>query len=130
MKKAVSIPRDNIVTIGTCFGKFTKGKAFKVHVTCLDYLAQFALYKIWIREGSEMSFLYGNHVLKAHIMKSSDGLPEHQGVVVYSCKDIPLGFATSAKSAAALSMVSDQQCIAAFHQADIGEYLRDEASII
>ncbi len=30
------------VMAGTCFGKFTKTKKFKLHVTCLDYLAPYA----------------------------------------------------------------------------------------
>lgn len=34
------------MTIGVCFGKFTKTMKFKMHVTCLDYLAHFA--KVYI----------------------------------------------------------------------------------
>ena len=37
-----------------------------------------------------MPFLYGNHVLKAHLGRITEDTPEHQGVVVYSMKDIPL----------------------------------------
>lgn len=37
-----------------------------------------------------MSYLYGNHVLKAHVAKMTEDVPEHQGVVVYSSTDIPL----------------------------------------
>lgn len=37
-----------------------------------------------------MSYLYGNHVLKAHVAKMTEDVPEHQGVIVYSTSDIPL----------------------------------------
>ena len=47
-----------------------------------------------------MPFLYGNHVLKAHIGRMSDDIPEHAGVIIYSMNDIPLGFGASAKSTA------------------------------
>lgn len=32
--------------MGTSFGKFTKTKQFRLHVTCLDYIAQHAPYKV------------------------------------------------------------------------------------
>jgi len=37
-----------------------------------------------------MPFLYGNHVVKAHLGKVTEDTPEHAGVVVYSMTDIPL----------------------------------------
>jgi len=37
-----------------------------------------------------MPFLYGNHVLKAHLGRITEDTPEHQGVVVYSMNDTPL----------------------------------------
>lgn len=37
-----------------------------------------------------MPFLYGNHVVKAHLGRITEDTPEHQGVVVFSMKDIPL----------------------------------------
>lgn len=76
---------------GTCFGKFTKTKKFKLHVTCLDYLAQYARYKVWVKPGGEMSFLYGNHVAKAHLGRITESTPQYQGVVVFSMADVPLG---------------------------------------
>lgn len=41
-KKASNIARDNLITLGVCFGKFTKSLKFKLHVTSLDYIAQYA----------------------------------------------------------------------------------------
>jgi ribosome biogenesis protein Nip4 len=37
-----------------------------------------------------MPFLYGNHVVKAHLGRITEDTPEHQGVVVFSMNDIPL----------------------------------------
>ena len=37
-----------------------------------------------------MPFLYGNHILKAHLGRITEDTPEHQGVVVYSMNDVPL----------------------------------------
>ena len=37
-----------------------------------------------------MNFMYGNHVLKAHLGRITEDTPEHQGVVVYSMADIPI----------------------------------------
>ena len=45
---------------------------------------------MWIKPNGEMPFLYGNHVLKAHLGRITEDTPEHQGVVVYSMSDVPL----------------------------------------
>jgi hypothetical protein len=37
-----------------------------------------------------MPFLYGNHVLKAHLGRITEDTPEHQGVVVFSLNDVAL----------------------------------------
>lgn len=39
---AASIPRDSLVSLGTCFGKFTKTQKFRLSVTALDFLAPYA----------------------------------------------------------------------------------------
>lgn len=46
MKLAISVARPNLVSLGTCFGKFSKSGKFKLHITCLDYLAQYAKFKV------------------------------------------------------------------------------------
>ena len=43
---ATSIARPNLVSMGTCFGKFSKSGKFKLGVTCLDWIAQYAKYKV------------------------------------------------------------------------------------
>ena len=41
-KLAAGMPRKQLIGFGTAFGKFTKTKQFRLHVTCLDYVAQHA----------------------------------------------------------------------------------------
>jgi len=54
VRKAQSVPRENLGCLGTCFGKFTKSKKFRLEITCLEYLARFALYKIWIKPAGSL----------------------------------------------------------------------------
>jgi 60S ribosome subunit biogenesis protein NIP7 len=42
LNHARSVPAETLVSMGTCFGKFTKSGKFKLVITCLDYLAQYA----------------------------------------------------------------------------------------
>lgn len=117
LKGAASIPRGSLVALGTCFGKFTKTQKFRLNVTALDFLAPYAKvrarspprppptpqhpppvlsavplsqYKVWVKPGSEQSFLYGNHVLKSGLGRITENTAQYQGVVVYSMADVPL----------------------------------------
>lgn len=63
-------------------------------------------------------------MLKAHVGRITEDCPEHQGVVVYSMNDTPLGFGVTARSTAETRKL-DPTGIVVFRQADIGEYLRD-----
>ena len=42
LRHAVIVQRDKLLSIGTCFGKFTKTRKFRLHITALDYLAPYA----------------------------------------------------------------------------------------
>lgn len=128
MKHASALPRDQVMSLGVTFGKFSKTKKFKLHVTCLDHLAQHAQYKVWLKPSAEQSFLYGNHVLKAGLGRITEDTPQHQGVVVLSMADTPLGFGTTAKATTEVRRL-EPQGIVAYHQADIGEYLREEEAL-
>ncbi|KAJ1678931.1 ribosome biosynthesis protein nip7 [Spiromyces aspiralis] len=128
MKQATSVGRQNLISLGTCFGKFTKSGKFRLHITALPYLAQYAIYKIWVKPNGEMSFLYGNHIVKAHIGRVTEDTPEHQGVVVFSMADIPMGFGVTARSTVDTRKL-DPSAIVVYHQADIGEYLREEDTL-
>ena len=102
LKMGSHVGRDELIAAGTCFGKFTKTKKFKLNVTCLDHLAKYCKYKIWIKPNGEQTFLYGNHVLKGHLARMTENTPANQGVVVFSITDIPLGFG--------MCMKTTQQC--------------------
>jgi len=42
MKLCTNVARDNFISLGTCIGKFTKTKKFKLHITALDLIAPLA----------------------------------------------------------------------------------------
>jgi len=46
MRLGISVARPNLISLGTCFGKFSKSGKFKLHITALDHLAQYAKYKV------------------------------------------------------------------------------------
>lgn len=85
--------------------------------------------QIWVKPSSEMSFLYGNHVLKSGLAKITENTPTNAGVVIFSLADIPLGFGVTAKSTAECRS-ADPGNIVALHQADVGEYLRAEDELL
>ena len=111
LKGASAIGRKELALLGTCFGKFSGSGKFRLHITCLDYLAQvchtnhshalpswrvffvthpkqYAKHKVWVKPAAEMSFLYGNHVLKAGVGRVTDGVQQHCGVVVVNMADV------------------------------------------
>jgi 60S ribosome subunit biogenesis protein NIP7 len=79
-----------------------------------------------------MPYLYGNHVLKAHLGRITEDTPEHQGVVIFNMSDIPLvrrfahpclsnslrvqGFGVTARSTIDTRKL-DPTAIVVFHQA-------------
>lgn len=42
LRVAVNVSRDNLISIGTKFGRFNKNHKFRLHITALDYLAKYA----------------------------------------------------------------------------------------
>eukprot|EP00123_Amoebidium_parasiticum_P020710 comp5514_c0_seq1/m.1442 comp5514_c0_seq1/g.1442 ORF comp5514_c0_seq1/g.1442 comp5514_c0_seq1/m.1442 type:complete len:181 (-) comp5514_c0_seq1:262-804(-) len=128
MLKATNVARDNLCSLGTCIGKFTHSGKFHLQVTALDLLAQYAKNKVWVKPNAEQSFLYGNHVLKSGLGRITENTDQHAGVVIYSMADIPLGFGVSAHSTAQCRKL-EPTAIVAYHQSDIGEYLRQEDTL-
>ena len=128
MRKATNIKAENLVALGTAFGRFTKSRKFVLAITALDCLAPFAKFKVWLKPTAELSFLYGNHVLKAGLGRITEDCPKYQGVVIYNMADIPLGFGVTARSTTETRRL-EPTGIVAFHQADVGEYLRDEETL-
>ena len=98
LKMASHVGKDELLSAGVIFGKFTKTKKFKLSVTCLDYLAKYCKYKVWVKPNGEQTFLYGNHVLKGHLARITENTPNNIGVVVFSITDIPLGFGMCMKT--------------------------------
>lgn len=82
-------------------------------------------YKVWLKPNAEQQFLYGNHILKSGLSRISDNTEQYQGVLIYSMNDLPLGFGVASKSSNDIR-VADPMAIVVFHQADTGEYLRNE----
>jgi len=125
---ATCIARDNLLSLGTCLGKFTKTGKFRLHITALDVIAPHARYKVWVKPNGEMPFLYGGNIVKAHVGRWSEDCPEHQGVVVLGMDDTPLGFGVTARSTAEARKM-DPTSIVTFRQGDVGEYLREEDTL-
>lgn len=128
-KLAQSVPRDKLVSVGTCFGKFTKTKKFRLHITALGYLGRYAKYKVWLKPSGEMAFLYGNNIFKSNVGRLTEDVPQNQGVVVYTMADMGLGFGVTARSAVDYQKLSPMT-IYVYRQADVGEYLRKEETIL
>ena len=128
LKMAAHVGRDELLSAGTIFGKFTKTKKFKLNITCLDFLARYCKYKVWVKPNGEQTFLYGNHVLKGHLARITENTPSNIGVVVFSISDIPLGFGMCMKTTQQCREIDPTQVVV-INQADVGEYLRSEDDI-
>jgi 60S ribosome subunit biogenesis protein NIP7 len=84
--------------------------------------------KVWVKPSSEMSFLYGNHITKTGVARMTEDIAQYAGVVVLSMSNTPLGFGVAAQSTERARDM-DPAGVAVLHQADIGEYLREEATL-
>ena len=62
MRLGISVARPNLVSLGTCFGKFSKSGKFKLHITALDYLAQYAKYKVCALQLAARKSIYPNYI--------------------------------------------------------------------
>ncbi|OWM71251.1 60S ribosome subunit biogenesis protein NIP7 homolog [Punica granatum] len=125
VRRATNVGRENLVSLGTCIGKFTQSGKFHLIIQALGILAGNAKHKVWLKPTSEMSFLYGNHVLKGGVGRITDSINPGDGVVVFSMSDVPLGFGIAARSTQDCRKV-DPNANVVLHLADIGEYLRME----
>ncbi|RWW21258.1 hypothetical protein GW17_00014599 [Ensete ventricosum] len=125
VRRATSVARGRLVSLGTCLGKFTKGGSFRLTIQSLDLLAAHARRKVWLKPTAEMSFLYGNPVLKSGLARITEGVSPGDGVVVFSMSDLPLGFGVAARSTQDCRK-AHADAIVVNRQADAGEYLRNE----
>ena len=76
-----------------------------------------------------MSFLYGNHILKSGIGRMTEGIPQYAGVIVLSMGNIPLGFGRASHTTDQCKDL-EPTAITVLHQADVGEYLRQEDELM
>ncbi|KAJ5468955.1 Pseudouridine synthase/archaeosine transglycosylase [Penicillium sp. IBT 31633x] len=125
---SVSFPRDALLSMGTMVGKFTKTGKFRLNLTALDLLAQHARYKVWIKDNGVMPLLYGGSVLKAHVARYSEDVPDNTGIIIFNSNDVPLGFGVTARSSAQ-SQKLEPTSVVIHRQADAGEYLREEDTL-
>ena len=95
LKRAGCVKAKNLLSLGTCIGKFTHSGKFHLIVTALDIIAPLAKYKISVKSRGEMHFLYGNHIVKAHLRRMPLDVPANAGVVIFSEQEVPLGFGTA-----------------------------------
>lgn len=119
------VARKKLLGAGLLVGRFTHHGHFHIRITALPLLAMYAQYKIWLTPAAELSFLYKNDVMRSHIARMSDGIPENAGVVVFSADGQPIGFGVSTK-AGVDAIRSDPGSKVVIHQGDVGEYLRDQ----
>lgn len=125
MRIATNVPRNKLASLGVCIGKFTHHKNFHLQISALNYISKYARFKVWVKPSSEMSFLYGNHLLKAGLGRITENTEKGQGVVVYNMTDMPLGFGLAARSTADCRKAAPTD-IVVLNQADLGMYLRAE----
>lgn len=129
LKKATILPRDKIVCIGTCLGRFTKTENFRLKITALHMLMTYSICKVKIKQTSEMNILYGNHVQRAHLCGVAPDLKKNAGVVLTTSSSIPLGFGIMTKSGSEV-IVGDRTATVVVRHGDTGEYLRDESALM
>ena len=77
---------------------------------------------------NEMTFLYGNHIPKAGLGRMTEGGPQYAGVVVFNMSNVPLGFGI-ASHATEICRTLPPTSHVVLHQADVGEYLRQEDTL-
>ncbi|KAI6241422.1 60S ribosome subunit biogenesis protein NIP7-like protein [Aphelenchoides fujianensis] len=79
MRVAAVVERKQLISFGTCLGKFTKSGKFFLHITALDYLAPYAKWRVWLKPAAEQQFLYGNNILKSGVGRMTEGTEARQG---------------------------------------------------
>jgi 60S ribosome subunit biogenesis protein NIP7 len=125
-KLASCVAKRNLMGIGVLIAKVTHNEHMRIQVTALEQIAQYAMFKIWVKPNQEQSFLYGNHITRAGLGRITENTPQYQGVAVFNMADIPIGFGVAAQGTLQCRKC-EMNTTVLFHEADVGEYLRDEA---
>eukprot|EP00438_Fugacium_kawagutii_P030221 Skav204132 [mRNA] locus=scaffold2473:272454:321373:+ [translate_table: standard] len=66
---------------------------------------------------------------QAHLRRITEGAPRNAGVVVLNEADVPIGFGVTARSTEECTSLG-AEALVVYHQADVGEYLREEADLV
>ncbi|OLP92296.1 60S ribosome subunit biogenesis protein NIP7-like [Symbiodinium microadriaticum] len=69
------------------------------------------------------------HADSAHLRRITEGAPRNAGVVVLNEADVPIGFGVTARSTEECTNLG-AEALVVYHQADVGEYLREEADLV
>lgn len=128
IKLSSNVARKNLLGIGILFAKVTHAGHMRIQITALEYIAQYAPFKVWVKPAQEQSFLYANHITRAGLGRITENTPQYQGVAVFTMADIPIGFGVAAQSTLQCRKC-EMNTTVLFHEADIGEYLRNEATL-
>ncbi len=115
MRQSTNISRDELISIGTCLGKFSKSGKFRLGITALDYMNDHALHKVWVKPSAELSFLYGNNIVKSGLARITERVPQYGGVVVYSMNNLPMGKPVEMWTTKVVSIIYFKRLIYAFH---------------
>lgn len=124
-KLASCVAKSNLMGIGVLFAKVTHNGHIRIQITALEHIAQYAVFKIWVKPNQEQRFLYGGNVTRAGLGRITESTPKYQKVAVFSMGDVPLGFGVAAQSTIECRKCEMNSQVL-FHEADVGEYLRDE----
>ncbi|OAY71119.1 60S ribosome subunit biogenesis protein NIP [Ananas comosus] len=129
VRRATSVARPRLASLGTPLGRFTKSGAFRLTLPALDLLAAHARHRVWLKPSAEMPFLYGNSVSKSMLARVTENTSAGDGVVVLSISDLPLGFGVAARSTHDCRR-ADADAVVVHRQADAGEYLRSQDDLL
>lgn len=124
-KLSSCVAKTNLMGIGVLFAKVTHNGHIRIQITALEYIAQYAVFKIWVKPNQEQRFLYGGNVTRAGLGRITESTPKYQKTAVFSMGDVPLGFGVAAQSTLECRKC-EMNAQVLFHEADVGEYLRDE----
>lgn len=125
---ASCVAKKNLMGIGVLLAKVTHAGHMRIQITALDYIAQYAVFKVWVKPNQEQSFMYGNNITRTGLGRITEDTPQYAGVCVYNMADVPLGFGVSAQSTLQCRKC-EMNTNVLFHEADIGSFLRDEARL-
>ena len=124
-KLASCVATKNLMGIGILIAKLTHHGHVRIQITALEQIAQFALFKLWVKPSQEQSFMYGHHITRAGLGRITENTPQYQGVAVFNMADVPIGFGVAAQGTLQCRKC-EMNTTVLFHEADIGEYLRIE----